>query len=108
LHIFTYLRASLSHARDNKVDGDVLEALLDKFEFLDKSGTNQLDIGIDVPSADQVARNLAQRGGTRSDGQEMDMELELLLTRMVDSTQQRELEEGRRKPRQATIMGRNN
>jgi len=38
-----------------KVDADVLDMLIDRFEEIDDNGNGWLDIGIDVPSAEQVA-----------------------------------------------------
>ena len=38
-----------------KVDADVLDMLINRFEEIDDNGNGWLDIGIDVPSAEQVA-----------------------------------------------------
>jgi hypothetical protein len=37
-----------------KVDADMLDQLIDRFEELDVEGEGCLDIGFDIPSADQV------------------------------------------------------
>ena len=47
-----------------RVDSDILDRLIERFALLDSHGDGHLEIGVDVPSADQVRDMQAEIEGT--------------------------------------------